>query len=173
MTGKLHRHVMRDIRVMEPAWEKISQSKFGSADYVDTQGKIRPMYELTKTECLSVSTKFNDEARAMLVFRWEKLERGKSAIMVNSSYSITDPIERTKAWIKEQEKAERCLALRGSKTSLNWPKSPRNSIALSYDTSGTKSVMGARDDAKPRYTIIDYVKKPERKEKTRMPIKSK
>ena len=88
----------------------------------------------------------------------KNLKGEKRLLMVNSSYSITDPIERIKAWIKEQEKAERCLALRGSKTSLNWPKSPRNSIALSYDTSGTKSVMGARHDAKTLYTIIDYVK---------------
>ena len=173
ITGKLHRHVMRDIRAMEPAWEKINQSKFGLVDYVVVKGEKRPMYELTKTECLYVSTKFNDEARAMLVFRWEKLERGKSAIMANSSYSVTDPIERAKAWIKEQEKAERCLALRGSKTSLNWLKSQRNSIALSYDTSGTKSAMGVRHDAKTLYTIIDYAEKPERKEKTRMPIKRK
>ena len=31
LTGRDHAHVMRDIRNMEPAWEKISQSKFGLA----------------------------------------------------------------------------------------------------------------------------------------------
>ncbi len=30
---------------------------------------------LTKTECLYIATKFNDEARAKLVLRWEQLER--------------------------------------------------------------------------------------------------
>lgn len=29
------------------------------------------MYQLNKTECLYVATKFNDEARAKLVIRWE------------------------------------------------------------------------------------------------------
>ena len=29
---------------------------------------------LTKTECLYIATKFNDEARAKLVLRWEELE---------------------------------------------------------------------------------------------------
>jgi hypothetical protein len=30
---------------------------------------------LTKTECLYIATKFNDETRAKLVLRWEELER--------------------------------------------------------------------------------------------------
>ena len=40
-------------------------------------GAVRqvPCYQLTKTECLYVATKFNDEARAKLVLRWEELER--------------------------------------------------------------------------------------------------
>lgn len=32
------------------------------------------MYKLNKTECLYIATKFNDEARAKLVIRWEELE---------------------------------------------------------------------------------------------------
>jgi phage regulator Rha-like protein len=35
---------------------------------------MRPCYSLTKTECLYIATKFNDEARARLVLRWEELE---------------------------------------------------------------------------------------------------
>jgi hypothetical protein len=38
--------------------------------------KMMPYYSLTKTECLYIATKFNDEARARLVLRWEELERG-------------------------------------------------------------------------------------------------
>ncbi len=34
-----------------------------------------PCYQLTKTETLYIATKFNDEARARLVLRWEELER--------------------------------------------------------------------------------------------------
>ena len=29
LTGKQHNHLMRDIRNMEPAWEKVQGSKFG------------------------------------------------------------------------------------------------------------------------------------------------
>jgi hypothetical protein len=39
-------------------------------------GAVRrdPCYSLTKTECLYIATKFNDEARAKLVLRWENNE---------------------------------------------------------------------------------------------------
>lgn len=78
ITGKMHKHVMEAIRSMEPAWEKVSGTKFRPAEYTDAQGKVRPCYELTKTECLYIATKFNDESRAKLVLRWEELETGKS-----------------------------------------------------------------------------------------------
>lgn len=100
LTGKDHAHIMRDIRNMEPAWEKISQSKFGLASYSDAQGKQRPCYELTKTECLYVATKFNDEARAKLVIRWEELERKERANMI-ALPDFTDPAEAAIAWAKQ------------------------------------------------------------------------
>ena len=78
ITGKDHAHVMRDIRNMEPAWEKISQSKFGLTSYKDAQGKERPCYILTKTECLYIATKYSDEIRAKLILRWEALETGNA-----------------------------------------------------------------------------------------------
>lgn len=74
LTGRKHLHLMRDIRKMEDAWVKLGQSKFGFTSYSDAQGKKRPMYELSKTECLYIATKFKDEARAKLVLRWEELE---------------------------------------------------------------------------------------------------
>lgn len=73
-TGKRHRDVLRSIRNMENAWTKATGRKFALSDYTDITGKKMPMYELTKTECLYVATKFNDEAQARLVLRWEKLE---------------------------------------------------------------------------------------------------
>ena len=75
VTGKQHFHVMEAIRKMEPAWIKIAASKFGLGSYKDANGQLRPCYSLTKTECLYIATKFNDEARAKLVIRWEELER--------------------------------------------------------------------------------------------------
>ena len=75
LTGKQHKNVMRDIRNMESAWEKIAGLKFELGSYEDLNGQERPCYSLTKTETLYIATKFNDEARARLVLRWEELER--------------------------------------------------------------------------------------------------
>ena len=68
LTGKQHFHVMEAIRKMEPAWEKICKSKFRLTSRIVEQpnGGTRevPCYSLTKTECLYIATKFNDEAHA-------------------------------------------------------------------------------------------------------------
>ena len=78
LTGKQHYHVMEAIRKMEPAWKKVCKSNFRltSRTIVQPNGGTRevPCYQLTKTECLYIATKFNDEARAKLVLRWEELE---------------------------------------------------------------------------------------------------
>ena len=63
---------------MEPAWEKVNGLKFQLVNYKDQKGELRPCYQLTKTECLYIATKFNDEARAKLVLRWEELERANA-----------------------------------------------------------------------------------------------
>ncbi|MBR5252830.1 MAG: Rha family transcriptional regulator, partial [Clostridia bacterium] len=79
LTGKQHKNVMQAIRNMEPAWEKVRGLKFQllQKTYNLPNGgkKLMPYYSLTKTECLYIATKFNDEARAKLVLRWEELER--------------------------------------------------------------------------------------------------
>ena len=78
LTGKQHNYLMKAIRKMEPAWEKVSQGKFAQSSrmVVQPNGGVRefPCYVLTKTECLYIATKFNDEARAKLVLRWQELE---------------------------------------------------------------------------------------------------
>ena len=54
LTGKQHFHLMRDIRKMEIAWEKVQGSKFGlsSRTYQLPNGGTKevPCYVLTKTE---------------------------------------------------------------------------------------------------------------------------
>ena len=79
ITGKLHKDVLEAIRNMESAWVRTTGRKFPLSEYKDSTGRRLPMYVLTKTECLYVATKFNDEARAKLVIRWEELEREQQA----------------------------------------------------------------------------------------------
>lgn len=74
VTGKDHKNVLAAIRLMEGAWGKVTGLSFKLSEYTDPTGRKLPMYQLTKTECLYIATKFNDEARAKLVIRWEELE---------------------------------------------------------------------------------------------------
>jgi hypothetical protein len=68
---------MEAIRKMEPAWMNVAGSNFRLGSYKDANSQLRPCYQLTKTECLYIATKFNDEARARLVLRWQELESEK------------------------------------------------------------------------------------------------
>ena len=78
VTGKRHTDLLRAIRRMEPAWEKVHGRKFALMfrEVAIGNGAVRqePCYQLTKTECLYIATKFKDEMRAKLVLRWEELE---------------------------------------------------------------------------------------------------
>ena len=81
VAGKNHFDLMRAIRKMEPAWQKVTESNFAFKQRIIDLGNGRkkeaPYYELTKEETLYVATKFNDEARAKLVVRWFELEKGQ------------------------------------------------------------------------------------------------
>ena len=74
LSGKQHKDVLKAIRNIESAWEKVNGRNFALVDYRDQKGELRPCYLLSKTECLYIATKFNDEARAKLVIRWQELE---------------------------------------------------------------------------------------------------
>ena len=92
---------MEAIRKMEPAWVKVCKSNFRLTSRIIEQpnGGTRevPCYQLTKTECLYIATKFNDEARAKLVLRWEELERSltpnPSPTGEGSRYCLPEPKE--------------------------------------------------------------------------------
>ncbi len=98
LTGKQHKDVLKAIRNMEDAWANIAGRKFALGSYKDLNGQLRPCYELTKTETLYIATKFNDEARARLVLRWEELE-----------------LAERERWMAQQGKPRNVVDLRGSK----------------------------------------------------------
>ena len=95
LTGKQHFHVMEAIRKMEPAWKKVCKSNFRltSRTIVQPNGGTRevPCYSLTKTECLYIATKFNDEARAKLVLRWEELEMAEVRRKMSDVRCLPEP----------------------------------------------------------------------------------
>lgn len=105
ITARLHKNVMRAIRNMEPAWEKINGRKFELVDYKDEKGETRPCYSLNKEECLYIATKFNDEARAKLIKRWKELEEQHQKPSVPQNY-----LEALKSLVKAEEEKQQ-LAL--------------------------------------------------------------
>ena len=102
VTGKDHAHLMRDIRNMEPAWEKVAQRKFPLGSYKDANNQSRPCYYLDKRECLYIATKFNDEARAKLILRWEELEQ-KERTSMTTLPNFSNPAEAARAWAEQYE----------------------------------------------------------------------
>lgn len=102
VTGRNHKDVMRSIREMEDAWAKVNGRKFALVEYKDAKGEMRPCYSLNKTECLYIATKFNDEARAKLVLRWEELEtKDRNQYQVPQSFA-----EALMLAAKQQEQIE-------------------------------------------------------------------
>ena len=105
LTRKPHNDVLKAIRAMEPAWEKIAEGNFSRGSYKDANNQERPCFFLTKRECLYVATKFNDEARAKLVLRWEELEK-TSRKMEISLPDFTDPASAARAWAEQYEQRQ-------------------------------------------------------------------
>lgn len=109
ITGKAHKDIMRAIRNMEPAWEKVQERKFAlMQEEVETNNgghKMRPYFSLNKEECLYIATKFNDEARAKLIKRWKELEEQHQKPSVPQNY-----LEALESLVKA-EKEKQQLAL--------------------------------------------------------------
>ena len=104
LVGKRHDNVMRDIRNMEPAWEKVNALKFELVEYIDSKGEKRPEYQLDKREVLYVATKWNDETRAKLILRWEELENKQLQKSLPGTFA-----EALRAYADEVEKNEKLV----------------------------------------------------------------
>ena len=112
VTGKMHKDVMKAIRNMEPAWEKVNGRNFALVAYTDSKGEQRPCYSLSKTECLYIATKFNDVARARLVLRWEELERERIENPDTHGSRITKSAEPQRLLVTEREILQQGDAIR-------------------------------------------------------------
>lgn len=114
ITGKLHKNVMQAIRNMEPAWLQERGLKFQLSqiqERIPNGGyKLRPCYLLDKEECLFVSTKFNDVARARLVLRWAELESAHLACRGQAPCALLETEADIMKRCDEIRKQEICLA---------------------------------------------------------------
>lgn len=122
IAGRNHKDVMRSIRDMEDAWVKVNGRNFALVEYTDTKGEKRPMYRLNKTECLYIATKFNDEARAKLVIRWEELERANSMGNFNVPKSFREALLLAAEQQEVIENQQKQIEEKNAKIELDKPK---------------------------------------------------
>ncbi|HCQ2392747.1 TPA: Rha family transcriptional regulator [Escherichia coli] len=124
--SKRHGDVLRKIeQVKADCSREFSQRNFASADYIDEQGKVRPMYSLTKDGWIMVVMGFTGKAAAAIkesyiaAFNWmaEQLSR-RMAIgeEMQHRYAIKETRSKLKGTIgsrlmNERKKEKRVLAV--------------------------------------------------------------
>lgn len=96
LIGKLHKHVMADIRNMCNQLE-IKPAKF-SARYKDAKGEMRECYELDRYHTEVLVTGYDVKRRAAVIKRWYDLESGISAPTVATA-NTKDLIEGAGAFM--------------------------------------------------------------------------
>lgn len=75
LTGKDHKNVIRDIRVMLSKME-VDSLKFESL-YKAGNGEMRRCFILPKRECLLLASGYSIKLRAAIIDRWAELEKAK------------------------------------------------------------------------------------------------
>jgi anti-repressor protein len=120
-TGKLHKHVLDAIRNMEPAWIKVTGTEFRLSEYTDPTGRKLPQYELSKLECLFISTKFNDITRAKLIKRWEELEK-KTFLDFSNPATVLQLAQNWHDEMIRRQQAETTAQLQAAKLEKAAPK---------------------------------------------------
>jgi len=139
LSNKNHQHLMRDIRKMEGTWIDLGQSKFGQSFYTNQNNRQMPMYELSKTESLYIATKFNDEARAKLILRWEDLE--KKSIDFSNPDIVLQLVQNWKYELAEKKILQSQNLLQSEELKKQAPKiNYINSVLISESTYNTSQV---------------------------------
>lgn len=108
MVGKDHGKLMRDIRGYS---KDLAEATIGMGDffledtYLDANNQSRPCFLLTKQGCEMVANKLTGKKgtvfTAKYVQKFNKMEQSQV-----SSYMISDPIERAKKWIEEEQQRQ-------------------------------------------------------------------
>ena len=78
ITGKQHKHVMRDIRELNKVYENLHQPKIGhmlkTTELPNGAKRKDPYFELTKIQTWDLLTGYNAELRIKVNRRWAELE---------------------------------------------------------------------------------------------------
>lgn len=124
--GKRHGDVLRKIdQVKADCSSEFSQRNFASADYIDEQGKVRPMVSLTKDGWIMVVMGFTGKAAAAIkesyiaAFNWMAARLSQHIAMgeeLQHRYAIKETRSKLKGTIgsrlmNERKKEKRVLAV--------------------------------------------------------------
>lgn len=99
LTGKEHKHVMRDIRAMLDALGQPSDQFW--TDVLDSYGRPQPAFALPKDLTLTLVTGYNVVLRNRIVNRWIELESAPAFALPN----FANPAEAARAWAVPGEAA--------------------------------------------------------------------
>lgn len=110
LTGKEHKHVMRDIRTLIETLEQSPDLDFAckTSTYAGVTGQLYQQYELDKDTCMTLLLGYDAVARMRVVKRWQELEaqqQKNSIVMPN----FTDPAEAAIAWATEYKAKQLAL----------------------------------------------------------------
>ena len=100
VTGKMHKHVLRDIRNLLD--QGVNETNFGLVEYKDKKGETRPMYQLTPKGCLILASGYDPVLRERIVNKLEEYQQKERAEMLQLP-DFTNPAEAARAWAKEYE----------------------------------------------------------------------
>lgn len=116
LTGKQHKDVMRDIRVMFDQLE-IDSAHF-CAQYKDSTGRNLPCFNLDRYHTEILVTGYDVKRRAAVIKRWYDLETKQQAPALPD---FTNPVAAARAWADEVEQkqiAQEALALAAPKAAF-------------------------------------------------------
>lgn len=104
VTGKMHKHVLRDIRNL--LGQGVSETNFGLSSYQQQQpnGGVKEvtMYELTPKGCLILASGYDPVLRERIVNKLEEYQQKERAKMLQLP-DFTNPAEAARAWAQEYE----------------------------------------------------------------------
>ena len=74
LTGKEHKHIMRDIRNIVSQLGEGGETNFGLTSYTDSWNREQTCYRLTKEGCLCLVSGYDANLRMKIINRWKELE---------------------------------------------------------------------------------------------------
>ncbi len=129
LTGKQHKDVMRDIRVMFEQLEigaDLRSSFEGS--FIDSMNREKPCYNLPRRECEILVTGYDVKRRAAVIDRWYALESGQGTA-IQATHANT-AIDNAKVAIQVLKMAQ-AYGFEGNQALLSADKATRNMVQFS------------------------------------------